>query len=313
MNYIAKILGIDVKAESWEGTAGLPYYLSDRYRFTKVALDDVICLFMKPEGEPDNLSSIKKHIANVRKSVSLPIVLELNAMTARRRKSLIDARIPFIAPQCHIYLPFLGVALQERYTNVKPPSTTLMPSAQLLLFYYIYQNKPELYTGELAEVFNLSHMQISRAIKQLAALDLISARKDGVRTVISTKEHGRILFEKSKPYLINPVRKKIYVEHSDIPEGLPLSGCSALSELTMLGGSSIKTFAFYGKTSSLSGSETLVDDSIQAEIEIWNYSPALLSQHPGIADVLSLAVSLSGDSDPRVEQSVDELISNLWR
>jgi len=108
--------------------AMLPYFLSDRYWFTKVTLDDVLCLFMKPKGEPDNLSNIKSHIINAQKSAFLPIVLELDTMMARRRKSLIEARIPFVAPQCHIYLPFLGVSLQERYVSTTPPATTLMPS-----------------------------------------------------------------------------------------------------------------------------------------------------------------------------------------
>jgi DNA-binding MarR family transcriptional regulator len=188
-----------------------------------------------------------------------------------------------------------------------------MPSAQLLLFYYIYQNESELYAGETAEIFGLSPMQISRAIKQLAALGLICTRKDGVRTVISSEEQGRALFEKAKSHLLNPVRKKIYVEHSDLPKNLPLSGYSALSELTMLGGSSTVTVAFYGKTSALSTTDTLVDNETQTEVEIWQYSPTLLSKHHGIADALSLAVSLLGDTDPRIEQCVEELLSEIWR
>jgi DNA-binding MarR family transcriptional regulator len=267
---------------------------------------------MKPRGELDTLTAIKKHISRVREAEPMPVVFDIENMTARRRQSLIGARIPFVAPACQIYLPFLGIALNERYTSTTAPSETLMPSSQLMLFYYLYQTKPELRTGGAADIFGISDMQISRAIKQLAALGLVIAEKDGVRTVISSKEHRRDLFEKAKPYLRSPVRKRIYAEHSELPNGLPLSGYSALSELTMLGGSETETFAFFGKASDLAGTDTLVDNVLQAEVEIWRYNPTLLSQHPGVVDTLSLATSLAADDDARVEQAIDELLSSLW-
>ena len=312
MKYVADTLGIEVNTEPWAGTDGLPYYLTDRYVFSKVKLDGVFCLFMKPKGEPDTLTNIKKHIANASKVEQLPVVLELDSMPARRKKSLIQARIPFVAPECHIYLPFLGVALNERYTSMKSPGKTLMPSSQILLFYYLYQNKPELFTSDTAEKFNLSAMQISRATKQLTALGLLSSRKDGVRTVIYGENRRRVMFENAKPYLLNPVRKRIYVERAELPKGLLLSGYSALSELTMLGSPSPETFAIFGNTSVLTGVDTLVDNTAQAEVEIWRYEPALLSSHPGVVDVLSLVASLSEDNDVRVEQSIDELLTTLW-
>jgi DNA-binding transcriptional ArsR family regulator len=312
MKYVADALGIEVNIESWGNIAGLPYYLIDRYDFKKADLDGVSCLFMKPKGEPETLTAIKKHITNVRKIEQLPVVLELDGMTARRRKSLIEARIPFIAPGCQIYLPFLGVVLSERYNTVTPPSIMLMPSAQLLLFYYLYQDKAELYAGETADVFGVSAMQVSRAIKQLTTLGLMSARKDGVRTVIYYNERRCDLFERSKPHLVDPVRKRIFIEKKDLPDGLPLSGYSALSELTMLGGSALKTFAFFGKAGELTGTDTLVDNFAQAEVELWRYDPALLSKNPGVVDTLSLVTSIDPGDDERVEQAIDELLETVW-
>ena len=312
MKYITDTLGIELKIEPWEFANRLPFYLIDRYDFKKAVLDGVSCLFMKPKSEPDALANIKKHITNVRKIDPLPIVLELDGMTARRRKSLVDARIPFVAPECQIYLPFLGIALRERYASVKPPAETLMPSAQLLLFHYLYQKEPELRTGETADLFNLSAMQISRAIKQLTALGLVTMRKDGVRTVISKNESRRDLFEKAKPYLLNPVRKRMYAERRELPVGLPLAGYSALSELTMLGGQTTETFAFFGKAGDLTGTDTLIDNADQAEVEVWRYEPALLSKRPGVVDVLSLIMSLPLSNDERVEQAIDELLNTLW-
>jgi hypothetical protein len=81
----------------------------------------------------------------------------------------------------------------------------------------------------------------------------------------------------------------------------------------MLGGAQTETFAFFGRNSVLRGTDVLVDNTKQAEVEIWRYDPALLSKLPGVVDALSLAVSLSSDDDPRVEESIDELLLNVWR
>ena len=314
MEYLTNTLGIDAHAELWSGTAGLPYYLNDRYEFKKVALDGVHCLFLTPKGELDTLSALKKHIAKVHEIEPLPIVLELGSITAWRRKSLIGARIPFVASDCQIYLPFLGIALIERYKAAAPPGEILMPSSQLLLFRYLYQAEPELYTNGTADSLGLSAMQISRAVKQLKALGLVSVRKDGVRMVISGMGGDRRdLFEMARPHLLNPVRRKVYTEFSEIPDGVPQSGLSALSELSMLNPPAVKTFAFFGKAGELAGTDTLVDSNTQVEIEVWRYAPALLSDSPGIVDTLSLIASLQADGDERVEQSVEEALSKLWR
>ena len=309
MQYLADTLGIEVNIKPWDGVNKLPYFLIDRYDYKKAALEGVSCLFITPKGEPDTLTAIKKHIARVREAEPLPVVLELDGMTARRRKSLIEARIPFTAPECQIYLPFLGVALNERYTSMIAPGEMLMPSSQLLLFHYLYQDEPELRTGGTADMFGLSAMQISRAIKQLTALGLLTAHKDGVRMFISSKECRCALFERAKPHLLNPVRKRIYAERKELPEGLPLAGYSALSELTMLGGSAKTTFAFFGKAGDIAGTDSLVDNTAQVEVEIWRYNPVLLSKRPDVVDALSLFVSLPPDDDPRVEQSIEELLS----
>jgi len=237
----------------------------------------------------------------------------MNYIAERRRDSLIKAHIPFVAPQCHIYLPFMGAALSERYASTRIVSETLMPSSQLLFFHYLHQHKPELHTAEAIDILSVSAMQITRAVRQLSELGLISTKKDGVRTVIFSNEQKSDLFERAKPHLLNHARKKVYTEHAKLIGGLPMSGYTALSKLTMLGSSELRTFAFYGKVNAPVGTDILIDTMAQAEIEIWHYEPTLLSKNPKIVDVLSLIASLEVNDDVRTEQAIDELLSDLWR
>jgi hypothetical protein len=120
------------------------------------------------------------------------------------------------------------------------------------------------------------------------------------------------LFDNAKPHLLNPVRKQFYVEKDILPPGLPLAGLSALSEYTMLNPPNTATYAFDGKVNELPWTDTLVDADAQAEVEVWRYSPTLLSAKDGLPDLLSLWATLA-DGDARIEIAKDELLTEIWR
>ena len=310
MKYVSDILGIDISYEPW--TAKLPFYLTDGYTFQKVKLQDTMCLFIKPKGEPPALDAIKKHLSKIAEIAGTPLVLEIETLNARQRKALIAARIPFVSSGAQLYLPFIGAVLQERYSAPKPQRKTLMPTSQLILFCYLYRKEREIYASGLAKLLGVSAMQITRAIKQLVALELFTTRKDGVHIVLAGAEKGVALFEMAKPYLQSPVKKKLYVEKDALPPNLSFSGLYALGAYTMMNQPTVPTFAFDGKVSELSGTNTLVDPDAQVEVEFWRYSPITLSARDSFADPLSLWVTLP-DDDPRIEIAKEELLFDALR
>jgi hypothetical protein len=58
--------------------------------------------------------------------------------------------------------------------------------------------------------------------------------------------------------------------------------------------------------------DTLVDEDTQAEVQVWRYPPALLSEKPGMVDILSLITSLRHVKDERIEGALEELQASLW-
>jgi hypothetical protein len=323
MSYIADTLGIEVVARPWDGAAHLPFFLIDGYEFQAVRLGDVECLFVKPKGELATLPAIKKHLAKIAEQADLPLVLELDTLQARQRKGLISARIPFVVQGTQLYLPFIGAMLQERYKGRNGGgghSKTLSPTAQLTLFHYLYQGGHEMYTNGLAKLLGVSAMQVTRAVRQLVALGLLTTHKVGVRMVIAGTDVGSVLFNKAKPHLLNPVRKRLYIEKDALPPDLPLAGLSALAECTTLNPPDLATYALDGKADRLQGTDILIDADAQAEIEIWRYSPTLLSARENLPDPLSLYATLAcsgdddgDDGDARVEIARDELLAEIWR
>jgi DNA-binding MarR family transcriptional regulator len=311
INYIADTLDIEIAARQWGGATHLPFFLTDGYAFRMVRLDDIDCLFVKPKEEFPTLPALKKHLTKIAEQTDCPLVLEIDTLQARQRSALISARIPFVVNGNQLYLPFIGAALQERYTKRSERSETLSPTAQLALFSYLYQGEREMYANGLAERLGVSAMQVTRAIRQLVALKLVTTRKAGVRIVIAGTEGGSALLHKAKPHLLNPVRRRFYIAKDAMPPNLPFAGLSALAEYTALNPPDVATYAFAGKANELPATDTLVDVDTQTEIEVWRYSPTLLSAREDLPDPLSLYMTLA-DGDARIELAKNELLAEIW-
>ena len=55
-------------------------------------------------------------------------------ISRKKKEYLIAAHIPFIVQEKQIYLPFLGIVLQEVYNAEIPTVEQFQPSAQILFF-----------------------------------------------------------------------------------------------------------------------------------------------------------------------------------
>jgi DNA-binding MarR family transcriptional regulator len=313
MLFLSDALGVSVVSEQWNGVDSLPYYLSETYDFRKVAFsNDVVCIFAETRGEVPTVSAIAKQFAVVHATSNFPVVLKQHSLTNGRRKALIENRIPFVTDN-QIYLPFLGVLLQNELYSEPKAREKLMPSAQMLFFAYLYNNTNKMHTSAIAEKIGTSSMQITRAVRQLNKLNLFEVSKEGVQIVVRGKLNHRALFEAAAPYLLDPVRDILYVPRNEQAEQLPLAGISALSENSMLAAPNLRTFAFYSKSEKLQGESGLTDNERQVRVEIWKYNPLTLSDEKNIADPLSVIVSLKNEKpDERVEQAIDGILTNLW-
>lgn len=157
-------------------------FIESKYRIRKVTLDGVNALFVYPRNELDNVSLIKKHIEKIRSENDYPIVFVLKKMSSRLRDSFIKEHIPFIVDGRQIYLPFMAVYLQEKFDREKNiVDEPLLPSAQVLLLYFIYQGCGELLTSVAANKLGFTPTSISRASTQLVEKGIIKIKKLGVQ------------------------------------------------------------------------------------------------------------------------------------
>lgn len=312
MKYLTDTLNLKIEYQDWKNAVNLPYMITDRYHFKIALLDKKKVLFAYVNGETEPVSTIKKHFALISKSASLPIVLILNKCNARQRNALISAGIPFIVENKQIFLPFMGMLLQEKYDAGLNAETALMPSAQVLLFFYIYNKNKELLMNDAVESLGFSAMTITRAVKQLEANHLITTYKKGVSKIITSDYVGKDLYDKALAYLRSPIQKKGYVEKADIPKGLCKAGYYALSEYSMLNTPKLLSYATEKlKNYSIKIETQLSDVEFQQCIEIWSYDPLILAKD-GCVDILSLHQSLKDDADERVQGELNEQLDKYW-
>lgn len=316
MEYITEILGLPVGRREWEQQECLPFFLIESYNFELVTIGKIVCLFLHPRKELDPVNTLKKHLRRIDELFRLPVVLEMPMLASRRRRALIDARIPFVIPGKQLYLPFLGIMLTERCDAEIPCAVPdqLQPSAQQLILAMILGGcKPMLLTP-LSKRFGVTAMTVTRAANQLCSTGLIKKVRTGIgaQKMLITDYPPKELYHKIQPYLIQPVRKTVYISRDKVSPDLFCAGLSALSEMSMLNPPVIQTWGaaeFSFKKGAYTNS--LLDSDKQCALQLWKYDPRMISQN-GAVDVLSLALSLTADTDERIQQCLDKLLERIW-
>lgn len=310
MDYIGKVLGLKVTYIPWDGTNNMPYLITDRYEIQKVAIGTVTTLMLKLKVEFPTVSTIQKHIARIQKAEQYPAFLVLDSINKYRKDALIKAHIPFVVPGKQLYLPFLGVALNERCDSEVENTEKLLPSAQAIFFYYLYSKQERIYINDAVKNLQYSAMSISRAAKQLVQTGLFEECKEGVQKLLVAKYDRKEMFERMRPLMINPVKRRIYIELGDIPAQCCLAGYSAMAHYTMLNAPALTCFAA-DVSAKLKGTAGLTDSEQQAQVEIWKYDPVILSKE-NVVDPLSLIMSLEEKQDERTEEAIEELLEKFW-
>lgn len=310
MDYISTILGLKVTYIPWDGMSNMPYLITDRYEIQKVAIGTVTALMLKLKVDFPPVSTIQKHIARIQKTEQYPAFLVLDSISKYRRDALIKAHISFVVPGKQLYLPFLGVALNERCDSEAESTEKLLPSAQAIFFYYLYSKQERIYINDAVKDLQYSAMSVSRAAKQLVQTGLFEECKEGVQKLLIARYDRKEMFERMRPLMIDPVKRRIYIALEDIPVQCCLAGYSAMAHYTMLNAPALTCYAA-DVSAKLKGPAGLTDSEQQAQVEIWKYDPVVLSKG-NVVDPLSLIMSLEEKSDERTEEAIEELLEKFW-
>lgn len=311
MEYLNQVLGIRIVYKD-DAIVSMPNFIDARYRLQRVTLDGQDVIFVYPKEELEAVSSVKKHLDRIVNTTKTPAVLIPAHLTYRQKEYLLRDHIPFVVEGKQIYLPFMAVYLQERGDGEKQDIATMLPSAQLLLLFYIYHGCGELLTSEASQKLGFTATSISRASRQLEEMGLIQTEKRGVQKVIYSDQSPEEVFSMARENMCNPVKRTLYVPKTNIDTNLLLSGYSALSEYSMINPPMVECYAAGSVTAwEKEASNKLQSTDDQCAVELWRYDPRKLS-NGNCVDKLSLALALSADKDERIEEAVEEMLTSVW-
>ena len=314
MKVIKNIFGLAVKEEKYDFPSGTPMYVLYGYEASRISLENMSCILVKPKDEGYILSSLKKQVGKIREICGEPVVVGLRRLTALQRTNLIESGIPFVAESGQVFIPFWGSYFEERICNPPKPVEKMSANAQLVFLYLFYKNagkNEKVNQTRLSEELNMDKMTCSRAIRQLRSMNLISVYEEGTSNFVSL-ENGMQAIATAHDRMESPIHKKVFVRR--IPEGIDgkLCGIKALSEKTMI--SALDRDAGYAinkKELKKIDSVAMIDEQTFLDfggeiIEVWKYDPALLSAGECV-DEVSLILELQGEKDERIQKELDTI------
>ena len=296
----------------WIKKNNFPIFLRDSYNFFEMTILGTQCILLEAVNEMPNVDQIRKHLKQINNLTDRQIVLFYKGITRYRRKSLIENRIPFVIEDGQMYLPFLGLDLKKVEEHVEELKGFTTP-AQIAYLYFLYHKQDVVNTTEFAKKLGFNKMTASRALNDLHHANLITFEIGGMTG--RSKEYKRIpdpdYFLRGRHYLKTPVRKIIYTKTR--PLGALTAGMDALSELSMINPPGHPIMAIDRNMLNKEQIEVvknkdLIKDTILVELELWDYDPGLFSNDHHV-DLLSLYASLKEETDERVEQALEEVLT----
>lgn len=315
--YLHEVIGIDTSgSRPWTQERALPYYLQEAFEFCVVELmGQSIVLAINRSQDKQPLSEVKTWLNKVRAVADMPAVYVTQALASYERKRLIEQKVPFIVPGNQLYLPDFGLDLREYFRKrAEPADTPLSPSAQAMLITALLTQPGETgwQPGKVAAALGYTPMTQSRAVKELIASGLTSARTVGRTRWLHLEKPAPQTWELAKPLMRSPVKRSVWVSQDSTSALIDkrAAGLSALAKYSMLTEPKWPVYAVdvgnWKKAMDAEVRELPEPVPGAQEWQIWSYSPEIVADSDTV-DPLSLILSLQDSADDRVQLALDEL------
>lgn len=262
-----------------------------------------------------SISAMKKQHIKYENVLAYPVAYKVSIIGIKMRNALIQNHIAFIDLPGNVFLPFLGIVLQDVYKKQNIKIDKMMPATQMVYLELLYQDGDRMMRkSEVAEKLNLTRTSLTRATAQLDAMHLLFQEKSGTEITIRRNYPPREYYEKAKQYLINPIQKVIEVKRELEVSDMYEAGESALDKYSSLNPPRIAETAIY-KGSALIDQLEQIDLRVEEEnecvkLQLWKYNPCYFARD-GIVDPVSLVCSFIDNKDERIEMCIEEVLEAI--
>jgi len=302
--------------------AELPLYLKESYTWFKTELNGKQWLLAEyMPSEEFSVTQLETHFKRITHILGIPVIAVFDQLEAYNRRRLVEKGIAFIVSNKQVYIPNFLIDLKENKTTPPAKKKELMPMGQVLVLYYLLDQKgfkdlEDKAFKDLASFFHTQPMQITRAAENLSALNLIRENTGKEKNIRFNKPRKALWDElHDRKLLIDPVFKRVYTDRHNF-NNLLYSNSTALAAYTDINPTRQIFLAMdrkeYLKEQPNKKQEQVNPTDATYCIEVWKYDPKLLvrfhSTLKDVVDPLSLYISMSQNQDERVEMALDQLL-----
>lgn len=305
-----EIFGIPVIKSEFDQKKGIPLFIKDLYYISEYRLLERYFMLVEPKENAIDFSVYQKHIKIISESYRLPCVIYLEHITPYQRKKLINSGTPFIYQEKQVYMPFIGMMLEEHFKKKSKQKDYLSYISQFifLFLYYRPKNTPIRFI-DIAKYTKSSKANCTRAISELIHFNLVNVDSKGREKYVQLKETRKQTLNEAFKLMRSPVQKQVFVD--DVDYSFIKSNLLALSKKTNLAQHSNDYYYAIDRMEYLSNNKKFkVIDSIMQEstkrLEIWMYDPSILSDK-GIVDDISLLLLFKDNKDYRIDNALEEI------
>ena len=312
---LEQYFGCEVKIREYKNELSLPIFMTMR-DIVMVEIYGVNFAIVDVVKETElSVAAMKKQKAKYEEAMQCPVAYKVELNSVSMRNALVKNGVSFVDLPENVFLPFVGIVLQDVYRKQLVKVDKMMPATQMVFLELLYMNDEEsALKSEIANKLNLTKTSITRATAQLEEMGLIQQIKSGTEISIQRNYSRREYYENAKAYLINPVQKVITIMRQEAAFESFEAGETALSQLSELNPPRIEECAIY-KGEEVIDQLEIVDARYEDQddclnVQLWKYNPYYFARE-GRVDPVSLACTFKGNEDERIEMCIEELLEEL--
>ena len=312
---LEQYFGVEVKIREYKNKLPLPIFMTMR-DIMMVEIYGVNFALIDVMKETElSVAAMKKQKAKYEEALQCPVAYEVALNSVSMRNALVNSGVPFVDLPGNVFLPFMGIVLQDVYCKQLVRADKMMPATQMVFLELLYMRDEEsALKSEVAKKLNLTKTSITRATAQLEEMGLIQQVKSGTEISIKRNHPRKEYYEKAVVYLINPIQKVITIMRYEATFESLSAGETALSQVSELNPPRIEECAIYKGEEVIDQLESVdaryEDLDACLNVQLWKYNPSYFARE-GRVDPVSLACTFKGNEDVRIEMSIEELLEEL--
>ena len=312
---LEQYFGCEVKIREYKNKLSLPIFMTMR-DIAMVEIYGVNFAIVDVMKEAElSVAAMKKQKEKYEEALQCPVAYQVALNSVSMRNALVKNGVPFVDLPGNVFLPFMGIVLQDVYRKQLVKADKMMPATQMVFLELLYMNDEEsALKSEVANKLNLTKTSITRATTQLEEMGLIEQIKSGTEISVKRNCSRKEYYENAKAYLINPVQKVITIMRYEATFESFEAGESALSQVSELNPPRIEERAIY-KGEEVIDQLEIADARYEdwdecLNVQLWKYNPSYFARE-GRVDPVSLACTFKGNEDERIEMCIEELLEEL--